>query len=48
MNTVNPNKAKLFINLISASEQYFPVHGAVLTLESLNEILWCDHSNVSC
>ena len=38
---------------MKATEQYFPVvlfimlHKVVLTSESLDEILWCDHSNES-
>ena len=38
---------------IKATEQYFPVvlfimlYKVVLTLESADEILWCDHSNES-
>ena len=38
---------------MKAIEQYFPVvlfimlHKVVLTVESVNEILWCDHSNES-
>ena len=38
---------------MKASEQYFPVvlfimlYKAVLTSESLDEILWCYHSNES-
>ena len=38
---------------IKATEQCFPVvlfiilHKAVLTFESVDEILWCDHSNES-
>ena len=36
---------------MKATEQYFPVvlfitlHKVVLTFESVDEILWCDHSN---
>ena len=36
---------------IKATEQYFPVvlfimlYNVVLTFESVDEILWCDHSN---
>ena len=36
---------------MKATEQYFPVvlfiilYKVVLTFESVNEILWCDHSN---
>jgi len=36
---------------MKATEQYFPVvlfimlHKAVLTFKSVDEILWCDHSN---
>ena len=36
-----------------ATEQYFPVvlfimlYNVVLTFESVDEILWCDHSNES-
>ena len=38
---------------MKATEQYFPVvvfimlYKVVLTFESLDEILWCDHSNES-
>ena len=38
---------------IKATEQYFPVvlfimlYKVVLTFESVDEILWCDHSNES-
>ena len=38
---------------MKATEQYFPVvlfimlYTVVLTFESVNEILWCDHSNES-
>ena len=38
---------------MKATEQYFPVklfiilHKVVLTFESVDEILWCDHSNES-
>ena len=38
---------------MKASEQYFPVvlfimlYKVVLTFESVDEILWCDHSNES-
>ena len=38
---------------IKATEQYFPVvlfimvYKVVLTFESVNEILWCDHLNES-
>ena len=38
---------------VEATEQYFPVvlfimlHKVVLTVESVDEILWCDHSNES-
>ena len=38
---------------MKATEQYFTVvliimlYKVVLTLESVNEILWCDHSNES-
>ena len=38
---------------LKATEQYFPVvlfimlYKVVLTFESVNEILWCDHSNES-
>ena len=38
---------------MKAIEQYFPVvlfimlHKVVLTFESVDEILWCDHSNES-
>ena len=38
---------------IKATEQYFPVvvvitlYKVILTFESVNEILWCDHSNES-
>ena len=38
---------------VDATEQYFPVvlfimlHKVVLTVESVDEILWCDHSNES-
>ena len=38
---------------MKATEQYFPVvlfimlHKVVLTFESADEILWCDHSNES-
>ena len=37
--------------LMKATEQYFPVvlfimlYKVVLTFESVDEILWCDHSN---
>ena len=40
-------------NIIKATEQYFPVvlfimlYKVVLTFESVDEILWCDHSNES-
>ena len=36
---------------VKATEQYFPVvlfimlYKVVLTFESVDEILWCDHSN---
>ena len=40
---------------MKATEQYFPVvlfimlYKVVLTFESMDEILWCDHSNeLSC
>ena len=39
---------------INATEQYFPVvlfimlYKVVLTLESVNEISKCDHSNENC
>ena len=38
---------------MKATEQYFPVvlfimlYKVVLTFESVDEILWCDHSNKS-
>ena len=38
---------------MKATKQYFPVvlfimlYKVVLTFESLDEILWCDHSNES-
>ena len=38
---------------IKATEQYFPVvlfiklYKVILTFESVDEILWCDHSNES-
>ena len=38
---------------LKATEQYFPVvlfivlYKVVLTFESVDEILWCDHSNES-
>ena len=38
---------------MKAAKQYFPevlffmLHKVVLTLESVDEILWCDHSNES-
>ena len=38
---------------MKATEQYFPVilfitrYKVVLTFESVDEILWCDHSNQS-
>ena len=38
---------------MKATEQYFPVvlfiilYKVVLTFESVDEILWCDHSNES-
>ena len=38
---------------MKATEQYFPVvlfimlYKVVLTLDSVDEILWCDHSNES-
>ena len=38
---------------MKASDQYFPVvlfimlYKVVLTFESVDEILWCDHSNES-
>ena len=38
---------------VKATEQYFPVvlfimlYKVVLTFESVDEILWCDHSNES-
>ena len=38
---------------MKATEQYFPVvlfimlYKMVLTFESVNETLWCDHSNES-
>ena len=38
---------------LKATEQYFPVvlfimlYKVVLTFESVDEILWCDHSNQS-
>ena len=38
---------------MKATEQYFPVvlfimmYKVVLTVESVGEILWCDHSNES-
>ena len=38
---------------MKATEQYFPVvlfiilHKVVLTFESVDKILWCDHSNES-
>ena len=38
---------------MKASKQYFPevlfimLHKVVLTFESVDEILWCDHSNES-
>ena len=38
---------------MEASKQYFPVilfiilYKVVLTFESVDEILWCDHSNES-
>ena len=40
-------------NQMKASKQYFPVvlfimmYKVVLTFESVDEILWCDHSNDS-
>ena len=39
---------------MKATEEYFPVvlfimlYKVVLTFESVDEILWCDHSNESC
>ena len=39
---------------VKATEQYFPVvlfimlYKVTLTFESMDEILWCDHSNESC
>ena len=41
------------IQMIAQTEQYFPVvlfimlYKVVLTFESVDEILWCDHSNES-
>ena len=38
---------------MKATEQYFPVvlfimlYNVVMTFESVDEILWCDHSNES-
>ena len=37
---------------MKSTEQYFPVvlfilYKVVLTFESVNEILWCNHSNAS-
>ena len=38
---------------LKATEQYFPValfnmpHKVVLTFESVDETLWCDHSNTT-
>ena len=38
---------------MKATEQYFPVvlfimlYKVILTVESVDEILWCDHSNES-
>ena len=40
-------------NLMKSTEQYFPVvlfimlYKVVLTFESVDEILWCNHSNES-
>ena len=52
---MNPWMKSLSVTIqMKAAEQFFPVilfimlYKVALTFKSVDEILWCDHSNESC